>query len=74
MHSPDTSNQQPGRFKLLLENEVAERLRISERHLQRLNQLGEGPPRVKLGERRVAYPEDGLNAWIQQRTTTPKAA
>jgi predicted DNA-binding transcriptional regulator AlpA len=74
MHSPDTHNPQAGGFKLLLEREVAERLRISPRHLQRLNEIGEGPPRVRLGDRRVAYPENGLDAWVQQRTTTPKAA
>src|SRR5690242_3563725 len=51
-------------IELLTEAETAEVLRISQRHLQRLNELGEGPPRTRLGERRIAYPRAGLIAWI----------
>jgi predicted DNA-binding transcriptional regulator AlpA len=55
-------------FELLTEAEAAERLRVSQRHLQRLVELGEGPPRTRLGDRRIAYPLDGLTAWVRHRT------
>lgn len=61
-------------LELLTEDEAAQRLRVSRRHLQRLVELGEGPPRTRLGDRRIAYPLDGLIAWVQQRTTAAKAA
>jgi predicted DNA-binding transcriptional regulator AlpA len=60
-------------FELLTEAEAAKRLRISQRHLQRLVEIGEGPPRTRLGDRRVAYPLDGLTAWVRQRTSTAEA-
>jgi len=56
-------------FELLTEAEAAEWLRVSPRHLQRLADLGEGPPRTRLGERRIAYPVEGLAAWVRQRTS-----
>ncbi len=65
---------QPQGLDLLTKLETAKALRISTRHLERLEELGEGPPRVRLGERRIAYPRAGLLAWVQQRTTAPKAA
>lgn len=68
MHQPDST------FELLTEAEAAKRLRVSQRHLQRLVEVGEGPPRTKLGDRRVAYPLDGLIEWVRRRTTPAKAA
>ena len=69
-HEGINSTPQPQPFELLTEAEAARRLRVSQRHLQRLVELGEGPPRTRLGDRRVAYPLDGLITWVRQRTTT----
>jgi excisionase family DNA binding protein len=51
---------------LLTEREAAELLRISTRHLQRLIENRQGPPRVKLG-RRVLYPRPTLLAWLDRQ-------
>jgi len=71
-HECEQTQQPP--FELLTEDEAARKLRVSRRHLQRLVELGEGPPRVRLGPRRIAYPVDGLVAWITRRTIAAKAA
>ncbi len=55
---------------LMTQAEVAKALRISQRQLQRLEQLGDGPPKTRLGDRRVAYPRAGLIAWLNERTST----
>jgi hypothetical protein len=64
------SSETPASFELLTEAEAAGRLRVSQRHLQRLVELGEGPPRTRLGDRRIAYPVDGLTAWVRHRTAS----
>ena len=55
-------------FQFLTEPEAAECLRVSQRHLQRLVETGEGPPRTRLGERRVVYPLGDLIEWARKRT------
>jgi predicted DNA-binding transcriptional regulator AlpA len=70
MKSPEHDTSQQQKFELLTELEAAKRLRISQRQLQRLVELGQGPPRTKLGRRRIAYPLDGLTAWVKERTGT----
>ncbi len=55
---------------LMTQAEVAKALRISQRQLQRLEQLGDGPPKTRLGDRRIAYPRAGLIAWLNERTST----
>jgi excisionase family DNA binding protein len=60
----------PVELDLLTEKEAAQLLRVSRRHLQRLVHIGQGPPRVTLGERRVAYPRAGLARWVAARTTS----
>jgi hypothetical protein len=39
----------------------------SGRYIANLDSLGKGPPRITIG-RRVAYPIQGLIAWLQKRT------
>jgi hypothetical protein len=51
----------------LTEPEAANILRLSKRSLQRYRQLGEGPPFVKIGFRRLVYPRDHLLAWAYAR-------
>lgn len=48
---------------LLTPREAAERLRCSERKLERHRLAGDGPPFVKFGAA-VRYPLDELNAWL----------
>jgi excisionase family DNA binding protein len=48
---------------LLTPREAAERLRCSERKLERHRLTGDGPPFVKFGAA-VRYPLDELNAWL----------
>ena len=69
MHPQDYATIIDGDFTLLTKPEAAQRLRISERHLDRLHEFGRGPPRVQLGERRIAYPLDGLIGWVKQHTS-----
>ena len=49
----------------------AARCGISERHLDRLNALGKGPPVIHLGPRRVGIAEDDGEAWIASRRVVP---
>ena len=54
---------------LLNQREVAARLRLSERTLERSRVTGDGPPFVKAG-RRVLYRPDDIDAWIASRVRT----
>jgi predicted DNA-binding transcriptional regulator AlpA len=49
----------------------ADRCGISVRHLERLNSLGEGPPLIQLGPRRVGIADDDGDAWIESRRVLP---
>ena len=51
---------------LLTPREVAERLRCSERKLERHRLHGDGPPFVKFGAT-IRYPLDDLTKWIAGR-------
>lgn len=53
---------------------LAKRLGISERTLERMNLTGDGPPRVRLSARRVAYRESDVRAWSEARTYPHRAA
>ena len=72
-HVLSTTASPSPEFCLLTEREAAQRLRVSQRHLQRLAEVGDGPPRVQLGQRRIAYPLDGLVEWVRQRTSAKAA-
>ena len=52
-------------LKLLTPQEVAKILRVSIDALAQLRHRGRGPKFVKLGERRVRYPEDELLRWLK---------
>lgn len=57
---------------ILTESEAARRARLSTRTLQRLAELGRGPPRIRLGLRRVGYWRTDLDAWLRASTIAPK--
>jgi hypothetical protein len=55
-------------FIIYTQKEAAGRLRVSQRHLQRLEKRGQGPPRTNLGDRTFGYTNYGLAAWVRDRT------
>jgi predicted DNA-binding transcriptional regulator AlpA len=49
-------------------NETAQWLRCSTRTLQRLLETGEGPPVIRLSERRLIFRVSDLQRWLATRT------
>ena len=49
-------------------NEASEWLRCSARTLQRILETGEGPPVVRLSERRLIFRLTDLRRWVAKRT------
>lgn len=60
--------------RYLSEAEAARLLNISPRTLQRYRVNGGGPPYVRIGARRIAYPESGIATWVACRTFDHRAA
>jgi predicted DNA-binding transcriptional regulator AlpA len=60
--------------RYLGEADTARLLGVSRRTLQRYRVTGDGPAFVRLGVRRVAYPEAGVIAWAEARTFQHRAA
>lgn len=54
--------------------QVAAYLGMSGRTLERLAEVGEGPPRVRLSARRVAYLRADVLEWLHARRAPVKAA
>lgn len=54
--------------ELLTEREAADIARLSTRTLKRLAEIGEGPARIRLSARRIAYRRADLIRWIETRT------
>ncbi|WP_198375110.1 helix-turn-helix transcriptional regulator [Neoroseomonas rubea] len=53
---------------------LAKRLKLSRRSIQRFRTTGEGPPFVRVGQRRVAYRLADVEAWAEARTFRHRAA
>ena len=53
--------------RLLPLREVLKAVPISRRHLYRLEEQGEFPVRIKVGSRRVVWPESEITAWIEKK-------
>ena len=69
-------NHQPAHMQrpdILTETEAARHARLSTRTLQRLAETGRGPPRIRLGLRRVGYWRTDLDAWLRASTIAPKS-
>lgn len=45
---------------------------LNPRSMANLDSLGEGPPKLKLGEKMVAYPTKELVEWMRNRATKNK--
>ena len=58
-------------MKLRTCKETAARDAMSLRHLQRLIAKGEGPPIIRLGERRIAIAEEDNDQWLASRRRLP---
>ena len=54
--------------KLMTPSEVRERVRLSETSLYRLRRKGKFPSPIVLGERKHAWRESEVNAWLASRT------
>ncbi len=54
--------------------ETADWLRCSSRTLQRLLETGEGPPVVRLSERRLIFRLADVRQWVEQRTSRKDAS
>lgn len=54
-------------MKLLSKKEVRERVCYSPQHFTRLELAGLFPKRVRLGQNRVAWVEEEIDAWIRDR-------
>jgi predicted DNA-binding transcriptional regulator AlpA len=63
----------PATNAYLTEDEVSIRYHISPRTLQRWRVTGDGPPWVRLGQRRVAYRSSDCEAWAAARTFRHRA-
>jgi excisionase family DNA binding protein len=59
--------------RLLTPDEVAERLRVPRATLSQWRYLREGPPAIKVG-RHLRYPEDGLEAWLNNLAKAERAS
>lgn len=60
--------------RILDAGEMAALAGISVRTLQRLEEEGEGPPRVQVGKRRIGYWDSDGRAWLRSRTSPAKRA
>lgn len=61
-------------MKVLTEQEVSDRTRIALQTLRNWRHTGKGLPYIKLGERRIGYLEDDVNAFLTGNRITPRAA
>lgn len=53
--------------------ETAERIGWSERSLERARIMGNGPPYVRVGLRRVMYQPEAVQEWLAARTYAHRA-
>jgi predicted DNA-binding transcriptional regulator AlpA len=51
--------------------QCAERGGMSVRHLERLISVGEGPPLIRLGARKVGIADDDFDSWLASRRVVP---
>lgn len=58
---------------LLLESEVAERLRLTKPILYHMRRRGDGPPYARLG-RTIVYDLEALERWLHAQTQHAKPA
>lgn len=54
-------------MKLLKKRQVCEKVAYSPAHIDRLEAQGKFPKRLRLGQQRVAWVEQEIDDWIQER-------
>jgi predicted DNA-binding transcriptional regulator AlpA len=64
--TPAATNTGPDEF--LTKKELAKLCRCSERTIDRLLEVGDGPPVTRLSERRVIFPAIPAREWLSHRT------
>jgi predicted DNA-binding transcriptional regulator AlpA len=57
--------------RIISKKEAARRGAMSTRHLERLISVGEGPPIIRLGVRKVGVADDDFDAWLTSRRVLP---
>lgn len=57
-------------MKLLSKRQVKERVLYSFAHIDRLERAGKFPKRVQLGQHRVGWVEDEIDAWLKDNKDT----
>lgn len=60
--------------EIITQAEAARLLRMSVRQVQRLDELGEFAPRIRLSTRRVGYWKQNCLAWARARTAASEQA
>jgi predicted DNA-binding transcriptional regulator AlpA len=60
-------------IKVLNRREAVKHLGISERSFQRLEALGDGPPKTRLSKGRVGYRVSDIAVWLDARRETSTA-
>lgn len=54
-------------MRLLSKRQLREVVLYSPQHIQRLENAGKFPKRIRLGQNRVGWVEDEVLAWLQER-------
>jgi hypothetical protein len=55
-------------------DELAQELRVTRRTLERMRERGEGPPVMRLGQRRLVVSRRAADAWLDERQAKAEAA
>ncbi len=71
---PAENSSSSARTEIVTQSEAAQLLRMSVRQVQRLDELGEFAPRIRLSERRVGYWKRDCLDWARARTAVSKQA
>lgn len=71
-YAPAVADTQVDEF--LTKKELAKLCRCSERTIDRLLEVGDGPPVTRLSDRRVIFPAVPARQWLSHRTVGPKSA
>jgi predicted DNA-binding transcriptional regulator AlpA len=56
---------------IISKRQCAERSGMSVRHLERLISVGEGPPLIRLGARKIGITDADWAAWLASRRVVP---
>jgi excisionase family DNA binding protein len=72
MGKPTEIGSAPAEF--LTSEQLAELLRVDPKTVKRWRSNGDGPPFIRLGERRLIYSRADVDAWLAERRYAHRAA